>query len=73
MNCPNCGKEMQLGYCHGGIPVIWSPKEVKYSNLKGKEEVYIRGSLSDRLIGYSTEPAPTAHICKDCRKVVIDY
>ena len=73
MNCPNCGNEMRAGFLHTGVPCIWSPKAVKHSRIKGKEDIYILGGLSDALIGYSTESAPAAHICTDCRKVIIDY
>ena len=64
---------MKTGYLHAGIPYVWSPKAVKHTNFKGKDDVYIRGDMADVLMRYSTEPAPVAHICKECHKIVVDY
>lgn len=67
MNCPCCGREMQYGYISaGGFRVIWTPKEHKMSSLPGKDGV--------RLTAWTLSGKGTrAHICKACRKVIVDY
>lgn len=62
MNCPNCGKAMEPGWLCGKYPLLWTPKEDKRTLFKGREDVsLIDGSF------------PAAHICKDCRRVVLEY
>ena len=62
MNCPQCGKEMESGWVYGKAPLIWSPKPGKKTLIQGREDVsLIKGDF------------PAAHICRDCRKVVLTY
>ncbi len=62
MNCPMCGKEMEAGRLFGKAPLIWSQKEKKRLLIRQEGEVHlIDGAF------------PTAYICKECRKVVVDY
>lgn len=62
MNCPNCGKEMQPGWIYGRAPLLWSPKQGKVALFLGKDDVNL---VKD---GF-----PAAFICKDCRKVILEY
>ena len=62
MNCPVCGKEMEGGWLHGKAPLLWSPKEKKVLLIRSEDEVHVFNGKF-----------PRAHICKECRKVVVEY
>ena len=62
MTCPNCGTEMEKGRLFGKTPLIWSPKKRKLLLVRGTDEVHV---IDDSF--------PEAHICKTCRKIIIDY
>ena len=66
MNCPNCGREMEAGYASSaGNPIVWSRQKRRWFTFAGKGEV--------PLCGLSFGGGVPAHICRPCRKVVIDY
>ena len=59
---PDCGKPMEAGRIFGKIPLLWSPKDKKFTLIKGKEDVsLIKGRF------------PEAWICKDCQTVIFHY
>ena len=67
MNCPYCGKEMEQGYIiaagrRGAI--LWSTDQVKSGYFKSKEDVKLAGLMEDN---------PPALLCRDCRKIVMEY
>ena len=64
MNCPVCGKPMTPGYLCAKHPLIWTPREHKFTIIPGKNDVKLAGAFdTDR----------EAYICEACRKVVVDY
>ena len=69
MNCPQCGKEMEPGWVYSRGRLLWSPKQGKASLLLGREDVSLMQETPE---GFSPDH-PVGFICKDCRKVMIDY
>lgn len=66
MNCPICGKMMEQGYVQAGGMVSWVKNKHKISLLPREGEVM----LDRNVMGYCAIPA---RICKDCKKVLLDY
>ena len=66
MNCPECGKVMEEGFVQSGARAVWVHKIHLVSLLPKKGEV----ELGRNLLGYCAIPA---HICKGCKKVLMDY
>lgn len=70
MNCPYCGKEMEKG-------LIQSPQEIAW--IKGEKKRFFgsadfhEGSVVLSELSFLTGSAVTAFLCRDCRKVLIDY
>ena len=70
MICPYCGKEMEKG-------LIQSPQEIAW--LKGdKKHMFGRAGLHEGSVVLSRlsvmkGSAVTAYLCRDCKKVLIDY
>jgi hypothetical protein len=69
MNCPYCGKEMELGYIQSRDGVTWSDKEYMIKSLATLHTGSI--SLANGVGDKST--AVYAYKCGDCKKVIIDY
>lgn len=69
MNCPYCGKEMELGYIQSRDGVTWSDKEYAIKALATLRPRSI--SLANGVGDKST--AVYAYRCDDCKKVIIDY
>jgi hypothetical protein len=69
MNCPYCGKEMELGYIQSRDGVTWSDKEYMIKSLATLHNGSI--SLANGVGDKST--AVYAYRCGDCKKVIIDY
>lgn len=68
MNCPYCGKEMESGHITaGGYRIVWTPKSRRLSAIPGTDDEIIQ---SFSLLG---EMDNDAHLCRACRKVVVDY
>ena len=63
MICPACGKEMEPGRVYSRTALFWSPKPDKIWRAAGREDIVLS----------SPAEYPAAQICKDCRKVIIDY
>ena len=68
MNCPNCGKEMAQGHlAAAGQKILWTQRSSRLTaREKSGEEVIQAGDFWGNLHN-------TAYLCRDCRKVVIDY
>ncbi|MBR0104296.1 MAG: hypothetical protein IKD83_00065 [Firmicutes bacterium] len=70
MICPYCGKEMEKG-------LIQSPQEIAW--LKGDKKhmfgraVLHEGSVILSQLSVMKGSAVTAYLCRDCKKVLIDY
>lgn len=62
MKCPECGKEMETGWVYGKAPLLWSPKRGKATLIRGKEDIQLLSLGENR-----------SFICKDCRKVILEY
>lgn len=69
MDCPFCGKEMESGWVYSRGPLLWSPKQGKASLFRGREDISL---MKEGPEGFSPGH-PAAYICKDCRKVVVEY
>jgi len=65
MNCPYCGKPMEEGVLNSRGPVHWSESASGLSVPTQRGDV-ILGKLLGAL-------RPKAWLCRDCRKVVVDY
>ena len=68
MNCPYCGKEMELGSIQSKKALCWYPGEKR--RIVGPAK-YFEGAvtLSDFHI---TGSAVRAYLCRSCEKIVID-
>ena len=70
MQCPYCGKGMEKG-------LIQSPQEIAW--LKGEKKTFLgRALFHDGSVVLSELPvmkgsAVTAYLCRECKKVLIDY
>lgn len=69
MNCPYCGKEMELGFiqCRDGL--TWTPKKQIIAALSSL------GRDAIKLINGASENSNTVHAykCSECCKVIIEY
>lgn len=60
--CPCCGREMEPGWVYGKAPLLWSPKQGKATLIRGKEDIQLLSLGENR-----------SFICRDCRKVILEY
>lgn len=67
MNCPYCNKEMIKGYIQCQTDIIWTPKKHALTTILDKDQIIL--ARSNFLSGSTL----ISYICKDCKKVVIDY
>lgn len=66
MRCPKCGDEMETGYVSSaGNRIVWTEHKRKWTGFPAEDEIH--------LCGLSFGKGIPAHICKLCRKVIIDY
>ena len=72
MNCPYCSNEMELG-------LIQSAQELAWTKGETKRAFRIAGTTKDAVIlsplnlkNMATGCAVKAHLCRSCRKIVID-
>lgn len=68
MNCPYCGKEMEKG-------VIQSPHEISWKKKKSffGRAMFHEGSVVLSELSFMSGSAVIAYLCRDCKKIVIDY
>ena len=70
MKCPYCGNEMEQGF-------IQSPQEISWK--KGDKRPFLgraqfhEGSVILSELSFMKGSAVTAFLCRDCKKVIIDY
>lgn len=69
MNCPYCGKEMDLGFIQCRDGVIWTPKKQPVAALSALG----RGAVSLANGAAEHSRAVYAYRCQACRKVIVDY
>ena len=59
---------MKAGWLYGRP--FWSAKQGKAFMRTGKEDVSL---IPDPFVVSTASDYPAAHICKDCRRVVVEY
>ena len=67
MNCPGCGKEMSPGYLRGSrsYALMWTDDAFKATALPTGESFWLcRETDLER---------PAAYLCRECRKLVVDF
>jgi len=66
MKCPYCNSEMEQGLLQGMRRVAWVKKQHKISLLPKQGEIMLEdNTFSDFIF--------PAQICKNCKKIVVDY
>lgn len=66
MKCPQCGGEMEPGFLQGMRRIAWVKQPHKVSLLPKEGEILLENNtFKDFLF--------PAHICKSCKKAVLDY
>lgn len=63
MTCPDCGKEMEPGWVYSREVLFWSPKPDKLWRVPDRES---------EVLSSATE-YPVGFICKNCRKIILEY
>ena len=65
MNCPDCGREMEEGVLSCKTPVFWS------ESVSG---LPVPTNRSDVMLGKAMGLLrPRAYLCRECRKVLVEY
>ena len=70
MKCPYCGKEMEKGLLQSPQEIAWLNGERKH--FFGKAEFH-DGSVVLSEFSFLKGSVVTAYLCRDCKKVLIDY
>ncbi|HAZ36522.1 MAG TPA: hypothetical protein DCY71_01550 [Clostridiaceae bacterium] len=75
MRCPYCNQEMDKGFIHNPKHVVsWYPEGSKVSFWSYYDPDYDTEAIRLTSSGSVWEVSvATAHICKRCKKVIIDY
>lgn len=68
MKCPYCGADMEDGVIYGTHEVAWLKEEVMVIDSRLNE-----GSVRLSPKSFWRRPCVRAWLCRDCRKVIIDY
>ena len=68
MDCPYCGKEMELGVIENRNEINWKSKRHLFGNAQFHEGSVV---LSERSMWSGS--AVAAWLCRGCEKVVIDF
>ena len=66
MICPICNQEMQQGFVQSGTVILWTKKIHKVSLLHKDGDVLL-------LKSFLKPSAVPASICKECKKIIMDY
>ena len=74
MNCPYCNNKMEKGALRSKGGVFFLPDGEKLPLLYTERQMEKRNAvyLPPYMIEFPPE-YPTAHICRSCSKIVIDY
>ena len=65
MNCPCCGNPMEEGVLSSRSPVLWSRQNTGLPFPTCGDDVILGKALG--LL------CPKAHLCRGCRKVIVEY
>lgn len=68
IHCPYCGKEMEKGMIRSDHELNWSDKKYFFNRAEFHPKSVLLGKLSF-IRGTTVE----AWLCRDCKKVIIDY
>ena len=66
MKCPYCDEEMEDGILQAQRYILWTKKQHKLSYHPKEGDVLI----GEKTIG---DVMPKAYICKNCKKILLDY
>lgn len=66
MKCPVCEQEMEKGFLQGRQRIAWVKKKHKVSLLPKNGEMLLENHAFDDFLF-------DAYICKNCKKIVVDY
>lgn len=66
MKCPYCNNEMEEGSISNGRDIFW-----KNTNKLVGNAINLKNTV--RLGTFGLFPKVKAYICKDCKKVIVDY
>ena len=66
MKCPTCGQEMEEGFVQGAREIFFAIEPHRFWFKVKKEEVLLSSHNW-------TRPTCVAYLCRNCKKVVIDY
>ena len=66
MKCPTCGQEMEEGFVQSAREIFFTIEPDRVWFKVKKEEVLLRTHNW-------TRPTCIAYLCRNCKKVVIDY
>ncbi len=70
MKCPYCGKDTEKGLLQSPYEISWFKGDRRH--LFGRSEFH-DGSVVLSELSLIKGSAVTAYLCRDCRKVIIDY
>ena len=70
MKCPYCKNEMELGFIQSPQEISWKKGDKK--PLMGRAQFH-EGSVILSEISFLKGSAVTAFLCRECKKVIIDY
>ena len=70
MKCPYCKKEMELGFIQSPQEISWKKGDKK--PLIGRAQFH-KGSVIISELSFLKGSAVTAFLCRECKKVIIDY
>lgn len=70
MNCPYCGRELEKGLIQSPNEISWLKGEQKH--LFAKAEFH-EGAVVLSEFSFVKGSAVKAFLCRECKKVVIDY
>ena len=66
MKCPDCNCDMEKGFLQGGNMMTWVRKPHILTMYPKKGEVMVGRNPMNAV-------SVTAFICKDCKKIIVDY
>ena len=67
MQCPYCGKEMEAGVIQSRDELVWNDKKRFFNSAWMHDNSVVLSPMR-----WFKSPAISAHLCRDCGKIVID-